>query len=206
MTTSAVLRIEFAMLEKFVPCYEREMLGSPASELAIADAEQRARIQSFTTQLASLYRWHNGSSCDLFPNVPLFGFRFMDLSRALETYDLLRGLGVRFRSERSFFPIGDDGQALYLATLSGIDPNVSQIYQYVIDDGEVRLFYQDIGALVRTFCQVWSEQAGVGETLEDVRLQFSPVAAPEDQDGFASRSGVKNVFLSEEFPPEGLVT
>ena len=191
-------------LGKVLPDFEKQGMRPGASDTEINIIEEALAPLGLTTELQNLYCWHNGSSTEFFPEVPVFGFRFLSLQESLETIKMLGTDPFAKDWVKQFLPVGDMEGTILLATLRNLDNNRSQIFQYVIEDGNAYLMHQSIQAMIQTATFVWTTQAVQGQSFSDARLLFSPEAYIETQKGLTSRSGIENVFDFSISLPEHL--
>ena len=126
-----------------------------------------------SSDLISLYSWHNGSDTDFFPDMPLFGFRFFGLDESIEYQTRYARLGISpFPKSRSQL-LGEADGSLFFAV---VDLDGEQASVYRLFEGEApMLFHSSVSSMVETAIEVWSTD-GRGKDFDDVRLRHSPGA------------------------------
>ena len=194
-----------AELDDVVPDYEENSLRPGASDSDLDRVSRKFMPYAFPGELRELYSWHNGSSTSFFPKVPLFGFHFLSLDEGVEMVRVL-GEGQYGNSwAKQFFPIGNMNGELMLATMSNLSSERAQAYQYVVEDDEACLMHQDLGCMIKTAQFVWTETAEPGQSVDEIRLRYSPGAYTEAQKGSKNVFGCKNIFEFSSSLPDRLV-
>lgn len=195
-------------LENAFPYQERIKFRCPA------DASEIENMKSWldypiTKELEELYSWHDGEEPDLIGDVAIFGFSFLCISEGIkvaqefESMELAQGCDENWI--KKFFPVGEFDGGYVLATLSNVDKQKSQIFYYLIEDGEAFLFHQGISEMVAALGKYWSSYPMSEEKMNEIRVKESPNAWTDRQKGDSNVRGVKNVFSLDNELPEALI-